>query len=100
MSQYSVCPEGGFWEAADRPKVEAAPLEMTAPELVVWTMRDMRDQWMTGRDVADMTPSLTAAYAARILATLYHAGVLDRELMEGTGRYRYRWLGAGPGGVR
>lgn len=100
MSQYSVCPEGGFWEAADRPKQDPATLEMTAAEMVVWCLRDLRDQWLTAQDVADLTPAMTRVAANRYLSPLYHAGVLDRQLVEGTGSYRYRWLGAGPGGVR
>lgn len=34
------------------------------------------------------------------LAALYHAGVVDRRYVPKLAGYRYRWLGAGPGGVR
>lgn len=96
MSEYSVYPDGGFWEGAG-----ASPtVEMTTAEAVVWTLRDLRDQWVTTTDILTSVPNTDRAYLNRFLAPLYHAGVLDRELMEGTGRYRYRWLGSGPGGVR
>lgn len=96
MSEYSVYPDGGFWEGADT----SPTVEMTTAEAIVWTLRDRRDEWLTSRDLTDAVPGLGHGNGRRYLTTLYHAGVLDRELARGQGYYRYRWLGAGPGGVR
>ena len=73
---------------------------MTASAVVVTYLRDNRDTWVTADQLSDTTPGMTRQNANRYLPPLYHAGVLERELVPGTGRYRYKWLGAGPGGVR
>lgn len=96
MTGYSVYPDGGFWEGAG----SSPTVEMGTVEAIVWILRDRRDEWVTARDISDSIPGMAGGNANRYLTPLYHAGVLERELMEGTGRYRYRWLGAGPGGVR
>ena len=73
---------------------------MTVTQTVITAIRDNRDQWLTTRDIANLFPGMNEKKVPHYITPLYHAGVLERELVPGTGRYQYRWLGAGPGGVR
>lgn len=76
-------------------------MEMTMAETVVVQAEHWGDRRFTTAELAASMGTTAKASGVRdVLSALFHAGVLDREYVPRVGGYRYRWLGAGPGGVR
>lgn len=81
---------------------EHTTTEVDAATRIARALRDRRDGWWSTSDVmpvVDCTPSAIRA----ALTAMTAVGCVERRFRVTnmySGRYEYRWIGAGPGGVQ